>query len=174
LLYGYQTTRMRVQPWAATHLDGEDRNELLKELSLILSARVTKFLPDELRYVSGTTNVETWITSATAGSTVFLVRTIEENELAGVLIVHESVPANGVATMRLGYLFGEHYWRRGLATELVRGLVDSLKKSGFTGEVLGGVEAENAASAAVLLKSGFVAVEGLERSAATQYRRVFP
>ena len=165
---------MRIQPWAADQTGDEVRSNLLMELSLILSARVTEFLPDELRYEPGTTNVETWIASAAAGSIVFLARTIEENELAGVLIVHDSVPANGVATIRLGYLFGENYWRRGLATELVRGLADTLEKSGFTGEVSGGVEAENAASAAVLVKSGFVAVDEHEGHGATLYRRVFP
>jgi len=174
LLHEFQSPRLRIQPWINVHLDTNAREKELIELSSILSARVTEFLPNELRYETGQTEIETWVSAVTEGSTVFLVRTIEDEELTGVLIVHENVKEDGSTTMRLGYLFGEKYWGRGLATELVRGLVAELEASGFTGEVLGGVEPDNAASASVLEKSGFVAVGGPSRQETTTYRRVFP
>jgi len=86
-------------------LDTNARKKVLIELSSILSVRVTEFLPNELRFKTGQTDIETWVSAVTEGSTVFLVRTIEDEELTGVLIVHENVNEDGSTTMRLGYLF---------------------------------------------------------------------
>ncbi len=57
--------------------------------------------------------------------------------------------------MRLGYLLAERAWGKGIASELIRGLVEWCRKSGIA-SIVGGVERNNIASRRVLEKNGFV------------------
>ncbi len=80
-------------------------------------------------------------------------------ELLGLLILAEFPADNGPRVIHLGYLLGETAWGRGLATELISGLVSALRNLGEPIQLLGGVENANPASARVLVKNGFQLVE---------------
>ena len=97
----------------------------------------------------------------------------QQGDLVGLLILELSQMKSDQQqkTMHLGYLFGEKYWGKGLATELVRGLIQHLQTLKYAGtQVFGGVEADNPASAAVLVKAGFERLPGATPVGATMYQ----
>ena len=58
-------------------------------------------------------------------------------------------------TVHIGYLLAETVWGQGIATELMKGFVSSVKNNGPL-RLAGGVDRGNPASARVLQKAGFV------------------
>jgi RimJ/RimL family protein N-acetyltransferase len=152
----FTTERLVVEPWNDTLNTAE-----LEELDGILDEDVTAFLPVSLQYKQGETNVAEWAKTFSSGTNK--VSNVKLNsELAGLLILMESPvdeDAQGSATsitiMHLGYIFGQEFWGRGLATELLRGLVQQLSMEGYSGEIHAGVANGNPASVKVLQKVGF-------------------
>ena len=61
--------------------------------------------------------------------------------------------------LRIGYLIAEQDWGKGLATELLAGLVAWARSQPSVHSVTGGVDPANLASARVLTKNGFDQVE---------------
>ncbi len=109
---------------------------------------VTAHLPARLQ-IEGPVDAEAWIDLLSEGGEVHSVDL--EGDLVGFLTLHWQ----GSDQVMVGYLFAENAWGRGLASELVRGLVAHLQGLGWRGRVTGGVARDNPASAAVLLKAGF-------------------
>lgn len=126
-----------------------------------LDQEVTAFLPESLQYKQGETNVAEWAKTFSSGTNK--VSNVKLNsELAGLLILMESPSAvaddaqeSATAIMHLGYIFGQQFWGRGLATVLLRGLVQQLTTDGYNGEIHAGVAKGNPASVKVLQKVGF-------------------
>ena len=67
-------------------------------------------------------------------------------------------------SLRLGYMLAESSWGKGLASELVRGVVEWCENKDVA-SVTGGVERDNIASRRVLEKCGFVCEPGMEKAA---------
>ena len=145
----YTTERLTVAPWR-TPLSAAE----LKELDGILDVEVTAFLPPHLLYEPGTSDVSKWASTFSAGgSSVSSVRLLGTNELCGLILLRPET-----SSVHLGYIFGKQHWGKGLATELLRGLMDQLTVQRHVGEIHAGVDRHNPASAAVLRKVGFSAM----------------
>ena len=114
----------------------------------IATPAVTRNLPPDL-VVTGTVNAEAWLSRLMAGSSVMTIE--DAKDVIGFLTLFETADGD----LMLGYLLAETVWGKGIATELVRGLVQALRARSWHGQVLGGVDPANAASAAVLKKAGF-------------------
>ena len=146
----YITDRLAAAPWS-TPLSAAE----LKELDDILDAEVTAFLPPHLSYEPDTTDVAKWAATFSGGSSVSSVRLLGTNELCGLILLR----SESASTVHLGYLFGKRHWGKGMATELLRGLMDQLAVERYVGEILAGVDRHNPGSAAVLRKVGFHTME---------------
>ena len=81
------------------------------------------------------------------------VTTARDEELIGLVILAQD-PDAALPTVHLGYLFAKSVWGRGAASEVVTGLVQSLRASAPV-RLVGGVDPANPASARVLEKAGF-------------------
>jgi len=151
--YGsFDTHRMVVREWPSK--DKFD-TAFLEQLKSILDEDVTAFLPPALVFRAGETNVSEWAQTFGKGSHVSDIRLIEGESLAGLLLLRPEIE-EGNEVLHIGYIFGRAFWGKGLATELLRGLVGSLEEHKFKGTLHGGVDPSNPASARVLQKVGFV------------------
>ncbi|KMW56297.1 Ferrichrome-binding protein [Candidatus Rhodobacter oscarellae] len=118
----------------------------------MVTPAVTAHLPEDL-VVTGAAEPAAWLARLAERSTVCTVR--DPDALVGFL----TLGAGSETELMLGYLFAEHAWGRGYASELVAGLLAHLRAKDWRGKVTGGVVAKNPASAKVLLKSGFERAE---------------
>lgn len=158
-MQSFATERLSVSPWDEGLAAGD--GALLDELATVVSPAVTAFLPPALQ-LSARGDVAAWARRLDAQAAVSLVRLRDGGALAGLLVL-----SAGAGAVRVGYLLGERHWGRGLASELVAGLVARLGAVGFRGEAAAGVEPGNPASARVLVKAGF------RHAGGGQYSRAF-
>ena len=153
----FDTERLSVSPWNLQDA------KLMTELDDILDSDVTAFLPEHLLYRKGETKAEKWAQAFASGesqvSEIRLLSSLDDDQkqqqllLAGVLLLRPE----GTGVMHIGYIFGKAFWGKGLATELLRGLVSHLKSDDikYKGVLHAGVVKGNPASARVLQKVGF-------------------
>lgn len=142
--------------------DAEQRRALVAALIPILQPTVTRFLPPSWQFDPTPDAIDAWIEQRRYEAAIALVCRRDTQAVAGILTVREGDTPD---TLRLGYLFAEDQWGRGFATELVMGLVGWATDTGVT-QLIAGVERDNAASSAVLIKAGFepagVATDGVD------------
>jgi len=168
----FETDRLRVENWTAALARDPGRAALMAALAALLTPTVTNYLPEPMRLAGGPGAIEAWVSARNGESDVFTVRDRKTQTLLGLLILGADRDAAGDLTIRLGFLLAESAWGQGYATELVHGLVGWCEKQGLAGELLGGVEPENKASAAVLIKAGFTGVGETESGEAEMFRLV--
>ncbi|MEM9602365.1 MAG: GNAT family N-acetyltransferase [Pseudomonadota bacterium] len=146
----FNTARLRVGPWRDLAEAALDRplNAIVAET---LTARVTAALPPGWQGAYDGVRADRWISEREGECTCLLGVDREcAQPVALVLLFPEST-----RSLRLGYLLHERSWGQGYATELIRGLIAACHDAGID-RVSGGVAPENAASARVLEKAGFV------------------
>ena len=141
-------------------------------LSALLTPAVTEFLPEPMRFAGGPNEIESWVSARNEESDVFSVRDRTTQAFLGLLILGPSRDATGALTVRLGFLLAEKAWGQGYATELVKGLVGWCEKQAVPVQLLGGVEAGNAASAAVLIKAGFTRAADMSTGETDTFRLI--
>lgn len=147
----FKTRRLLIQDWTPALEDDAARAGLQQALARILTPPVLKHLPPPLQFDAEHDDIADWIDDRAAESDSLLV--FAEGVLIGLVLmaVNDTEP---IAEIHIGYLLAESAWGRGIATELLRGLVKSFK--GLEPAVLlGGVGRDNPASARVLRKAGF-------------------
>ncbi len=159
---GFGTERLEVVDWAPVLADAAARRRLEAELARVLTPAVLVSLPEALAMRSP---VGEWIDARAAEGRVLLVRGRAGGALLGLLILAEVAPGEA----HLGYLLAEHAWGRGLATELVWGLVAGAGPVRWRA----GVDAGNPASARVLEKCGFREVAAPAEAARGEGVRMF-
>lgn len=71
-----------------------------------------------------------------------------------MVILADTRESTAARTIHIGYLIDENAWGKGVATELLRGLVDAVQTLAPV-KIVGAVSKENPASARVLQKAGF-------------------
>lgn len=72
------------------------------------------------------------------------------------MILYEDTFAPGpLSHIRIGYVIRESDWGKGIASELVAGLVDWARSDPTIGWIIAGVGSDHGASARVLTKNGF-------------------
>lgn len=182
----YITERLIVEPWKLQLTsDGDDkdnnnitastltRNVMSELKNGILDEEVTSFLPPSLVFIPGKTSIQTWSETFHDGSDVSTIRYKNDEEgpasssssspspLAGVLLLKQEESSDESENeLHIGYIFGKKFWGKGLATELLKGLMKSLVEVvGYKGKVVGGVDPSNIASSKVLMKVGFSEVQ---------------
>ena len=146
---GFETARLAVSPWPeqATPAD-------TAELARLLTPPVLAPLPPGMQLARRPGAVPDWIAARRAESTLCAVRARDSGALLGLLILAEPPADATPPELHLGYLLGQQHWGRGYASELVHGLVAALVQAAPL-RLIGGVGADNPASARVLRKAGF-------------------
>jgi len=127
----------------------------MSELKTLLTPAVLKFLPEPLQPADGHSALEEWVIARDSESDVLCVRDISTNRFLGLLILAAFPETDGTLVLRIGYFLVESAWHKGIATELLLGLVHWCKGQQHPMTLLGGVEKANGASGAVLAKAGF-------------------
>ena len=151
----FETKRLIVSIWDTRLEEPENKNALVDRLSEILTPPVLAHLPPSMQLGPETSAANEWVMARAKESRVFLVETSEDGLLIGLVFLVNFPRGAEAVNIHLGYLLAESAWGKGIASELVSGLVAALNLM-EGGQIVGGVGIENKASARVLEKSGFV------------------
>lgn len=152
-VWEFETDRLAAGLWhdVADRL-GVDLGEVVAGL---LTPRTTVSLPTAWRGDYSVESARGWIHDRDADSSMMLVVEVALRAPVGLLLLAEvALPDTGV-DLRIGYLFAESAWGRGLATELVSGVTAWARTRPGIRTLTGGVDPANRASARVLEKCGF-------------------
>lgn len=165
----FETERLTVAEWRI-----DPPADLPSRVATVLTATTTSFLPPDWQGDYSEDRARTWIAERDAESPTLLVTDRASGTTVGLVILFEEPrpestdaepaiearPAEpGSLDVRLGYVLAESQWGRGLASELVAGLVGWCRGQPAIASIAGGVEVDNAASARVLTKNGFTLVD---------------
>ncbi|AIW16443.1 GNAT family N-acetyltransferase [Vibrio tubiashii] len=132
-------------------LDLSKHSYLLERIPKILTPVVVENLPPYFHGIGSYEEARIWLERMLLESRLLKVET-EGHELVGFLFAY--VEKDEYA--HIGYLLGEEYWGRGLASELLQGFIHEVEKSESWLKLIGGVDQSNVASAKLLKKLGFI------------------
>ncbi len=171
----FATERLDVGPWwAIGKRHGHDPVVVVSE---VLTPTTTAALPEPWRGAYPVERARRWVAERDAESPTLLAVERSTGRAVGLVIVAvlDAEPdigtAGGERDLRLGYVLAESAWGRGLATELVGGLVGWARSEPTIATITAGVEAGNDASVAVLARNGFEPVAGAADRSETE--RIF-
>lgn len=170
---GFSTANLRVRLWDDWLRPAEKRAALENRLAQILTPPVLAHLPPSLQLPEAENAVQGWVSARAAESRVFVVVSAADQAIIGLLFLAQLPGTEATETYHLGYLLAESRWGRGYGTELVKGLV-AAKGIAHPARIVGGVDKNNAASAKVLLKSGFVRADALSSAETDQFVYTVP
>ena len=145
---------MSVGPWHGAA--DEHRVDLTEAVAAVLSPETTQALPLAWQGDYTVERARRWIVERDNESPTLLVVERHSDEPVGLMILYEDTNQHDAHRhLRIGYVIKESSWGKGIASELVSGLVDWARSQPLVGSIIGGVESQNAASARVLTKNGF-------------------
>ncbi|NDW54238.1 GNAT family N-acetyltransferase [Aliiroseovarius sp. PrR006] len=171
--YRFTTQRLSVFSWHDVLADPAMRASLEAELSGLLTPKVLEHLPPPLQLEGGKASISDWIDARSAESEVHLVEDLRTSDLLGLLILAEGASDPDQTVLHIGYLFAQHAWGQGYASEMLVGLC-SVVEQDRPARLAGGVDRQNQASARVLQKAGFELNPELSSSDTDMYVREFP
>ena len=145
----FDTARLSVRRWRPV-----DDRPATPELGKILTPRVLQHLPEPLQLGPGKAAIAGWVDNRLAESTLFVARSRAEGHIAGLLILAAFDVPDAPLSVHVGYLLAEVEWGKGLASELMSGLIDAARPAAPL-RLIGGTARDNAASIRVLEKAGF-------------------
>ena len=145
------TDRLRVDPW---HTAGHEL-DLAEIVAGMLTTRTTTALPEAWRGGFSVDRASDWISERDAESPTLLATEAASGRAVGLVIIYGEPLDQSTMDVRIGYLIAENAWGKGLATELVAGLVGWARTQPSVRTLTGGVDAANEASARVLTKNSF-------------------
>jgi len=145
----FDTPRLSLRRWRPD----EDRHAV-GELETVLRPRVLQHLPETMQLRADAAPVARWVDDRLAESMLFVARSRSGGHIAGLLILAAFDAPDAPMSVHLGYLLAEAEWGKGLATELLTGLIDAARPAAPL-RLVGGTASENAASVRVLEKAGF-------------------
>jgi SAM-dependent methyltransferase len=167
-MFAFETERLRCGPWIEeARQSGVD---LASVVAGVLTPATTVALPAAWRGAFTIQRARAWIEDREADSTALLVTDRTSRAPIGLAILaalpagdtvptDTSDPDTGPLDLRIGYIIDEAWWSRGIATELVKGLVDRARSIPDIVSVTGGVDQKHEASIRVLERSGFRLVD---------------
>jgi len=146
----FETERLRVESWTAA-----SEHDLTSAVAGILTARSTADLPEPWQGDYSTERAAAWIEERNDESPTLLITEIESRRPAGLVMLAEMALDQGGIDVRVGYVFAETAWGRGLGTELLVGLVDWARADPTVSSLTAGADVANRPSVRVLEKAGF-------------------
>ena len=155
----FRTERLEVGPWH----DVAERwgIDLVEMVCAVLPPTTTASLPPDWHGDYDHDRAGRWIDERDAESPTLLIVHRAARRAIGLLVVFEDRQPGGgeeLATVHLGYVLEEAAWGQGFASEVVEGFVDWARRQPTLSSISAGVAVGNEASAAVLVKNGFVPI----------------
>lgn len=146
----FETERLKVTELSAA-LPTEKYEALILQIPYILTAPVVNNLPPYFHGINDKNQASKWLERMFLDSRLLQITTLS-HELIGFIFIHE----NTDATAHIGYLLAESHWGKGLATELLKGLINTVHITEPWKMLIAGVDTSNLASINLLIKAGFV------------------
>jgi RimJ/RimL family protein N-acetyltransferase len=151
----------------------EARDRFAADLRRILSPAVVRHLPPTMQPEQTDDAISDWMVDLVRDCDVYTVRLTARDVVVGLLILAPDAVPTLPPSIHLGYLLDEAAWGQGLATELLRGVLNVARDRGPI-TFLGGVARENHASASVLRKLGFQECPGEQNEETMMFRLSIP
>lgn len=152
----FKTCRLSIDCWRGATLRGAPLPDRSQVVASILTQAVTRALPDGWQGHYDERRAEAWLAAREHEGPVLFAVEHETDAAVGLVLLFESETEDGRnVDVRLGYLFAEEAWGKGLASELVTGFVEWCRGEGLIRSVIAGVGIDNRASLRVLEKNGF-------------------
>lgn len=145
----FDTPRLTVRRWRPV----EDRRAVA-DLGGVLTPRVLQHLPEPLQLGPGKSDIAEWVDDRLAESALFTARSRSGGQIAGLMILAAFDAPDAPLSVHVGYLLAEAEWGKGLASELMSGLIDAACAAAPL-RLIGGTASDNRASVRVLAKAGF-------------------
>lgn len=120
----------------------------------ILSGEATAHLPRSWQNVSTHATAAGWTQDRLKEGETYSLTLRGSREHVGFLFLH-GLNNRAQQQVRIGYVFAERYWGKGLATDLIRSVICASREAGTVSTICAGVEKENIASVKVLTKNKF-------------------
>jgi len=147
----FETERLNVFALSQCEKAGSDQIDILNSVPSILTENVVKDLPEYFHGIRNAAGAKEWLTRMMTESALHCVVDRSSQTLIGFLFLYDA----GEGEYHLGYLLSEPTWGKGLATELIKGLLEAGRAQSDLKKILGGVAELNKASIKVLEKTGF-------------------
>ena len=147
----YETLRLQIcelyQP-----LDKTDANVLHHQIAGILSPAVVENLPDYFHGINNAAAACDWLDRMLSESRLFLLRYKQSDEVIGFVFIF----TGDTEDAHIGYLLSEPNWGKGLASEVLAGLINYAEHNTDWHVLIAGVDKANIASTGLLTKLEFV------------------
>ncbi|GIU34538.1 ferrichrome ABC transporter substrate-binding protein [Shewanella colwelliana] len=147
----FDTTRLNVVE-VTLDMTADQREALLNTLPQLLTPKVVENLPPYFHGVNTKAAAQRWLSRMITESQLLIVKKRSESVIIGMLFIFVDEHKDA----HIGYLVDEQYWRQGLASELLQGFMHHARQIGPWARLIGGVAADNTASATLLQKLGFI------------------
>lgn len=151
----FMTERLSVSHAMDLYL--ENQTQLTAEVIELLTPQVVKTLPEEWHNITTAEQALSWLQARFTESDVLMIHDKPSDHVIGFMFTYDSKTEDGHEAVNIGYLLGEGHWRKGYASEVLKGLVDHYKTSSEVEVLYAGVEVDNVGSIRVLEKTGFTA-----------------
>lgn len=152
----FETERLSVCEWRAGADRAPSNRDLPGVVAAMMTEPVTRSLPPQWQGAYDEQRATEWIAARNLEGPTLLVADRSSGEALGLVILFEIESCDTSSVdVRLGYLLAESAWGRGLASELIAGLVEWCRAAGRVRSLTGGVATDNPASMRVLEKNGF-------------------
>jgi ribosomal-protein-alanine N-acetyltransferase len=162
----FRTEFLFVKEWNSLGHDEWLREDHADLVARIMTEPVTQTLPEHWQGRYTLDRARAWVDERNSEGVTLLAVDRSTREAVGFVILFEagSGDSGGGADLRLGYLLAEQSWGKGLATELLAGLVDWCREQHSIVSITGGVSRDNPGSVRVLEKCGFRKIEHPDES----------
>ncbi len=145
----FVSERFTVRHWQTS---GKDDEAFIDVVLGLLTPAVRQTLPDHWQSSFDRERASDWL--AETGDNLLVVADSASGVPVAFLLLYESDEVAGRTVYRIGYLVAESAWGKGVATEMLGGLIEHCRTAAPL-TLLAGVEANNTASRRVLEKCGF-------------------
>ncbi len=153
----FDTNRFAVDQWH--QLEQAHGLDLVATVAAMLTESTTASLPPQWAGRYSLERAAAWIAERDGESPTALAVERDSGEPVALMMLFEVPTERPSVDVRIGYLVDEAWWGRGVATELVQGLVDWAQLEPLVETLTGGVTRLNGASVRVLEKLGFDHIE---------------
>lgn len=144
----YQTSRLTV-----TEVFSEsDRPEILLRIPELFTTNVVENLPPYFANIKSPSDAQLWLEKILSEGQLLLVEHAETDTVIGFVFIFVVQETHA----HIGYLIGEQYWRKGYATELLKGFIGAAIKDNKWCKLIAGVDVGNNASSKLLINLGFI------------------
>ncbi|WP_166627762.1 GNAT family N-acetyltransferase [Tenacibaculum caenipelagi] len=159
--FNFDTQRLTISKFSNPKNDLE--KDFFINVTKILTPNVTKSLPKGWQNINTLSTAKKWVKERNKESVFLIVKTKDTSEMIGFIFLFPIYLENNLIDIRFGYLLSESFWKKGLGTELIKGLVYKCQNSGNIKSISGGIERDNIGSIRVMQKCGFQPLNTYEK-----------